>query len=391
MIYLDVTSACLSPLNTGVKRMQRFLHERLKSRSDYSPVVWQSFLGCYRQTTQRDLQFLEESASATPLGWQLYDSFLPGFWRDLKGFTSDRALRLVWPSSLKPGDRILAPDLLWDNRGRFFAGSFPKGVKRIGIFHDAISVTHPGQSRIDAAGCVRGIRALSCFDGVVCLSEDARRDLLSCWDDLGLDPVPLTTLRWPVPFTGMRPETCSGEDSREVLYVARLEKRKNHLLLLDACEKLWLEGMHFRLRLIGCKSYPFWTRRVLQRIRELQRLGRDLIWDPHVSDDVLHECYQSAKFTVFPSRAEGFGLPILESLWHGRPVICDTRGAVGELSVGGGCLPVDVSNPKELSAGIRSLLQDSNLYGSLQHDAQQRRMTCWKDYWESFSDFSKSL
>jgi glycosyltransferase involved in cell wall biosynthesis len=189
----------------------------------------------------------------------------------------------------------------------------------------------------------------------------------------------------------MRPDIRSGEDSCEVLYVARLEKRKNHLLLLDACERLWQEGICFRLRLIGCKSYPFWTRRVLRRIHDLQRLGRDLIWNPHVSDGVLQECYQSAKFTVFPSRAEGFGLPILESLWHGRPVLCDTGGAVGELAADGGCLPVDVSNPKELAAGIRSLLQDPNLYRSLQHDAQKRRMTCWKDYWESFSGFSKSL
>ena len=391
MIYLDVTSACLSPLNTGVKRMQRFLHERLKGRSDYCPIVWQSVLGIYRKTTPSDLQCLEATTSAGPVGWQLYDTFLPGLWRDLREVISDRGLSMGWPDSLRSGDRILVPDLLWDNRGKFFAGAFPLGVKRIGIFHDAISITHPAQSKIDATGCLRGIRALSHFDGVICLSEDARKDLLSCWDNFGLDPVPLCILRWPVPFTGSRPESSLAGDCREVLYVARLEKRKNHLLLLDACEKLWQEGVRFRLRLIGCKSYPVWTWRVIRKVQELQRRGRDLIWSPHVSDEVLHQAYQAAKFTVFPSRAEGFGLPILESLWHGRPVICDAEGAVGELATDGGCLLVNVSNPKELAAGIRSLLEDTHLYGSLKCAAQQRGMTCWDDYWASFSDFSNLL
>jgi glycosyltransferase involved in cell wall biosynthesis len=101
---------------------------------------------------------------------------------------------------------------------------------------------------------------------------------------------------------------------------------------------------------------------VIQRIRRLQRQGRDLLWNPHVSEEALHQAYESAKFTVFPSRAEGFGLPILESLWHGRPVICDSRGAVGELVADGGCLSVDVTDSHELAASIRSLLEEGDLY-----------------------------
>jgi glycosyltransferase involved in cell wall biosynthesis len=391
MIYLDVTSACLSPLNTGVKRMQRFLHEQLRGCDDYQPVVWQSLLRAYRATTPRDLQFLESKWLGSLTGWQLYDSFLPGLWRDLRELLSDRSRVMGWPAALTQGDLILVPDLLWDNRGEFFTQDFPTGVKRVGVFHDAISITHPGQSRIDATACTRGVRALSRFDGVVCLSQDARNDLLSCWKDLGCDSAPVTILPWPVPFSGGRPDSLPANDSREILYVARLEKRKNHLLLLDACEKLWREGLKFRLRLIGCKSYPLWTRKVLKRIQTLQQQERDLIWFPHVSDAVLHKSYQSAKFTVFPSRAEGFGLPILESLWHGRPVICDWQGAVGELASEGGCLMVDVSNAEKLAGSIRSLLDDPKTYEDLRQACLARRMFGWDDYWKSSRDFFKSL
>jgi glycosyltransferase involved in cell wall biosynthesis len=110
-----------------------------------------------------------------------------------------------------------------------------------------------------------------------------------------------------------------------------------------------------------------------------------------VSDAVLHESYQSAKFTVFPSRAEGFGLPVLESLWHGRPVICDSSGAVGELAAGGGCLTVDVSQPAELAVSIRTLLEERRIYEELQEAICSRKMLCWSDYWKSLMDFSKSL
>jgi len=50
---------------------------------------------------------------------------------------------------------------------------------------------------------------------------------------------------------------------------------------------------------------------------------------------------ENALFTVYPSLMEGFGIPILESLWHGKPCVCGGNGALGEVARGGGCLIVD--------------------------------------------------
>ena len=72
---------------------------------------------------------------------------------------------------------------------------------------------------------------------------------------------------WPVPFAGPRPEIFPNFAARELLYVARLEPHKNHLRLLDACEKLWREGLDFSLRLIGCKAYPDHAWRVRARLQ----------------------------------------------------------------------------------------------------------------------------
>ena len=143
---------------------------------------------------------------------------------------------------------------------------------------------------------------------------------------------------------------------------------------------LWQEGHDFHLDLIGIADAPADTWRILRRVRSLARHGRPVRWLRHVSDLELAEAYRKCSFTVFPSRMEGFGLPILESLWHGRPVICGSNGALGEVSAGGGCLHVDQNDPISLADGMSHLLKDRFALDTLQEEAQRRRFRSWSDY-----------
>jgi len=67
----------------------------------------------------------------------------------------------------------------------------------------------------------------------------------------------------------------------------------------------------------------------------LQSLGRPIRWLKHVDDRTLHQAYRECLFTVYPSLMEGFGIPILESLWHGNRCVCGGNGALGEVARGG--------------------------------------------------------
>jgi glycosyltransferase involved in cell wall biosynthesis len=390
MIYLDATSACRSGLNTGVRRMQRFLHEHLRSREDYRPVVWQTILRRYCPISPEDLALLESQEHREPRGLARYDSFLPGLASDLIEVLRKKRERLGWPESLKSGDLILVPDLIWDNRASFFRRPLPPGVKKIGILHDVIPLVRSGQSAIDAALCAHEVRALAHFDGVICISGGVRDDLLTCWGRMGLKPVPTRVIPWPLPITGDRPE--SGEEGAKpmLLYVARLQKRKNHLALLRACKMLWDEGEVFRLQLIGCQSYPMDTARIVHEIRSLRQAGYDLEWRVHVSEKELRDAYRDASFTVYPSRAEGFGLPILESLWHGKPVLCCAEGVVEEAVTGGGCYVVDGSDAFSLAGGIRQLL-DQSFRRVFSIQAREREFRSWVQYWSEFRDFIMDL
>lgn len=77
----------------------------------------------------------------------------------------------------------------------------------------------------------------------------------------------------------------------------------------------------------------------------------------HLEDDVLQQVYAGAELFLLPSRAEGFGLPVLESLACGTPVVCgDNVGALRYL--GEGAVIGDVEDPSALAATVLGLLQD---------------------------------
>jgi cephalosporin hydroxylase len=77
---------------------------------------------------------------------------------------------------------------------------------------------------------------------------------------------------------------------------------------------------------------------------------------------------------------EGFGMPIVESLWHGRPCICSGDGVMGELAAGGGCLTVDVHDELALSDAIGRLATDHALRRKLAAEAVQRPIKTWREY-----------
>jgi glycosyltransferase involved in cell wall biosynthesis len=380
MIYLDVTSACHSPLNTGVKRMQRGLHQWLRTRDDYLPVCWQSAWQAYRTLRRCDYQNLEQTRRAR--GLQLFDFFSPGLASDWLYAVGDGFRLLNLFEEGRPVDMLLLPDLLWDNRAPIVERLWETGVHRVAIFHDAIALRRPRQSRIDRYFCERGVRALAEVDAVVCISEEAEDDLLHYWRRFRLPPTSTFVVPWPVPFTGPRPEMAPNFHARQLLYVARIEPHKNHLLLLDACDKLWREGLQFSLRLIGCKAYPGHAWRVGARVSNLRSKGRPVRWDRHVGDAELHEAYRDSSFTVFPSLMEGFGLPIIESLWHGRPVVCGGNGALGEIAAPGGCAVADMESSEAIGHEIRRLLTDQAHYEMLHLQARFRTYRDWAIYWK---------
>jgi glycosyltransferase involved in cell wall biosynthesis len=103
------------------------------------------------------------------------------------------------------------------------------------------------------------------------------------------------------------------------LTVGTLEPRKGYVVALTAFEKLWGSGVDVRYVIVG--KYGWNLRALQRRIREHPEYNRRLFWFDNASDADLQRLYKGAHGFVYPSFAEGFGLPIIEATHHGLPAL----------------------------------------------------------------------
>jgi glycosyltransferase involved in cell wall biosynthesis len=254
---------------------------------------------------------------------------------------------------------------------------------RVALFHDATALRLPELSPAKTvARYPVYLQELLIFDGIAAISEDSRAALADYWRWLGIaNPPPVIGLPLgidppPPPVYG---HTVAPQASPVVLSVGSIEGRKNHLALLEACERLWQRGLRFELQLIGL-HHPQTGRAAADRVRALQASGRPLHYEGPASEAGLQDAYRTCVFTVYPSLMEGFGLPVLESLGHGKPCICSGQGALGESAHGGGCLTLDRVDAPALADAIASLLSDPDRLGRLTDDARSRTFKNWSTY-----------
>jgi glycosyltransferase involved in cell wall biosynthesis len=164
-----------------------------------------------------------------------------------------------------------------------------------------------------------------------------------------------------------------------VLVVGTHEPRKNHQPIVHAAELLWREGLLFSLTFIGGHS---WTPEAFtDTVTRLQNAGRPIEIIAVANDDLLWGGYQAARFTVFPSLNEGYGLPIAESLACGTPVITSNFGSMKEIvDAGGGALLIDPRSDHDLVDAMRTLLTDDHLHAELSLAALARPLITWDAY-----------
>jgi glycosyltransferase involved in cell wall biosynthesis len=163
-----------------------------------------------------------------------------------------------------------------------------------------------------------------------------------------------------------------------VLVVGSHEPRKNHAVVLLAAERLWREGLTFHLIFIGGSGWR--SERFDGLVGELVANGRPIQVVKRAAEDALWAAYRVARFSVFPSLAEGFGLPVAESLACATPVITSNFGSMAEIGSQGGALLVDPRSLDDVAGAMRSLLVDDDLLADLQEQARARPQRSWNDY-----------
>ena len=159
--------------------------------------------------------------------------------------------------------------------------------------------------------------------------------------------------------------------------------RKNQLAAIEAFDRVRRKFPKYEMRfdLVG-HVHPEVTAGVRQALSLTE--GR-LTVSGYLSDDSVREMMANAHASVFVSLAEGFGLPVAESLWLGVPCLCSGTGAVGEIAAGGGCLAVDPTDVDAISASFEKLMFDQKLYQELLGEIAARPLRSWTDYAEDIA------
>ena len=256
-----------------------------------------------------------------------------------------------------------------------------KTCRTAAIFHDAIPLRFPRTTWPRSVARHPGyLKLLASFDRIWAVSRASRDELAGYWRWLGLESTPpVEVLALGADFDGAPRVGSPGAASPVIVCTGILEPRKNQEFLVEVCSRLWRGGLRFELHLVG-RVNPHFGEPVLRRVREAAReFPGQLHHHDGVPDETLARLLRSARATVFPTRAEGCGLPLLESLWRGVPCVCSDLPVLRENADGGGCVPVTLDDTSAWERALRRILTDDGHHAALVRAALSRALPRWSD------------
>ncbi len=287
-----------------------------------------------------------------------------------------------WNRTAEAGDWFLTGELFSEEeRPGFSEFVRTRPCRLAAIFHDAIPLQHPHITWPQSVARHPGyMKLLAGFDLVWAVSEASRQDLLGFWRWQGLEKTPpVEVLALGADFNG-QPRVTSRPpiSAASLLCVGILEPRKNQLFLLEVCAGLWEEGLKFELNIVG-RVNPHFGAPVVARVKALRDRFAGLHFHEAADDAAVMRLYATARASVFPTIAEGCGLPLLESLWMGVPCVCSDLPVLRENADGGGCLPVKLNDHAAWQAALRSVLTDDAANVRLGVEARTRPLPTWAE------------
>jgi glycosyltransferase involved in cell wall biosynthesis len=225
---------------------------------------------------------------------------------------------------------------------------------------------------------------LAAWDLIFPISIQSAKDMFDILPESICSEQDLNKKLIPIPLPSEFPSAKRNLDSPVslnarpfILVISTFEQRKNHISLLKATA-------------IAQRSLPFGFDLILvghpleASVVRLVDMYKEILPSMKVvhdaSDNQIKDWFDRADFTIFPSVEEGFGLPIVESLWHGKPVICDNQRAIDEIAKGGGCLQIDVLNIEQFAEAIVTLATDFDVYRSKCKEIEHRTFRTWENY-----------
>ena len=287
-----------------------------------------------------------------------------------------------------PGTWVVMPELMYKERARLLVDYVHRHGWRLAvILHDTIPVENPEFVPPALPAQHAGyLRAFSKANLILPTSEASTEGWHKFVAAEGLSSPPVRTCRLACDLTGVPrvtradPRPHGERQPIKILCVSTLEPRKNHRVLLAAYERAATSRPDLRIELDLIGAAYDGSPDIAEAVRVAAQRLPGLRWHGQIESGQLEAFYAGCDFTVYPSVLEGFGLPVIESLWFGRPCVCANFGVMAENAVGGGCLTTDVRDPHALADVLVTLADDAHLRQKLADEATTRPLKTWSEY-----------
>ena len=262
------------------------------------------------------------------------------------------------------------------------------GVKVHIVVYDLLPLQHPEWFNPKTTrNFKRWIKWVAVYaDSAICISETVRMEL-RIWlsGRFGLPPTALAVstivlgadIEASAPSNGLPVNAqfllARLRNTPAVLMVGTLEPRKGYDQALAAFELLWQQSGKTPLLVIVGR--PGWKTNVLQQaLRAHPQAGKKLFWLQNASDEYLARLYAACSGVLVASRAEGFGLPLIEAACLGKPVLARDIAVFRETTVEG-VKYFSGTTPQGLATSIEDWLKNGR---AVAQPARNKRLPTWQ-------------
>jgi glycosyltransferase involved in cell wall biosynthesis len=255
---------------------------------------------------------------------------------------------------------------------------------RVMTIHDLTFIKYPNYATsIVKSYSNRVKQCLKWTDLIITFSQNTKKDIVSF---LNFNPdrifvTPQASRYSPNYLSPERLEQLKKENQYDfdrpyILFVSKLEPRKNILTLIEAFNSLKKNyKIEHQLILIGQKGWKYEP--IINAIATSPHTDSIHHLD-YLSDELVALFYSQADVFVYPSYYEGFGLPVLEAMTLGAPVITSNTSSLPEVA-GDAAIPIDPHDSSELAGAILKVISNSQLRQNLIEKGKERaKLFSWE-------------
>lgn len=377
-IYIDCTETYLSGLNTGIQRVARNIAARAQMLSDYFGIPCKAVVARNGRAVPVEMSLSvnrRHSRARTIMDkgrvlWGWVSPWVGRFrplvrhmaWTVFHGWLGGGVVNTAQSISLGSGDLLMIADSFWiTGRSEALVRSAKANDARVVlVVFDVIPITYP---QLCEAGAdvfrERLLRLLPMVDGVIAISRDVQSQLKQFLVEIGARVPPMEYAYLGADFSTIALqrgavrkallELC--ESGMFYAMVGTIEPRKGHLTVLRAFEQLWDAGWQQKLIIVGRLGWQ--CDEIRHTLKHSSYHNQRLFVLHDVGDMELEYLYQLSRGLIFASAVEGFGLPLVEAMSRGVPVIASDIPVFREI---GQDYPVyfQVGNSMALAEAVRA-------------------------------------